>query len=203
MQHWQIRVSFVKPPGCSVLDLSQTVLINNQVFQRFIPSSKSKPPLVMYNTFHFFVFILYLYNFSVIYCCLLIAKSQYYRDAVVENVHQPKILWKWPKDMGLTGKCNTNLCNIGIEMDNTMCFDKQKISGNFNNYFTSIASLVCKAELPKGSGRFGLPFLNNVYPNKNTIPNTSEMGPVSVETVMNMLSSLCTNKAAGLDLIPA
>ena len=60
------------------------------------------------------------------------AKTDYYAEAVTENIHQPKKLWIILKVIG-AGKTNSNSCNTGIDIDNAICFDKKVIS---NHSFT-------------------------------------------------------------------
>lgn len=65
------------------------------------------------------------------------AKSQYYVDALNENVHHPKKLWKVPHDLDSSRRCKTKSCFNGIDTDNGICFEQLKTVGHFNTFFTT------------------------------------------------------------------
>lgn len=60
------------------------------------------------------------------------AKSQYYVDALNENVHHPKKLWKVLQDLDSSGRCKTKSCFNGLDTDNGICFEQLKTVGHFN-----------------------------------------------------------------------
>lgn len=109
------------------------------------------------------------------------AKSHFYRDAVYENQNQPKNLWKILKDIGAAGTRKAKSC-LGLCIDNVTCFDKSKIAGHFNTYFTTIASSLV-ANLPAPPGRFSLPFIEGFYQGKNVSKDMFQLREVSEETV--------------------
>ena len=43
------------------------------------------------------------------------------------------------QDLGCSKKCKTKETNIGINIDDSICFDKGKVATHFNNFFSDIA----------------------------------------------------------------
>ena len=39
------------------------------------------------------------------------------------------------QDLGCSKKCKTKETNIGINIDDSVCFDKGKVATHFNNFF--------------------------------------------------------------------
>ena len=55
--------------------------------------------------------------------------------SVEENKGNPKQLWRVMQDLGCGKKCKTKETNIGINIDDSVCFDKGKVATHFNNFF--------------------------------------------------------------------
>ena len=77
-----------------------------------------------------------------------------------------KKLWQILKEIGASSKSKTTPKSISLNIENELCFDKQKVAGYFNDYFTSIASLLVE-KLPPCSGRFGDAHVIDFYQNLN------------------------------------
>lgn len=130
------------------------------------------------------------------------AKSEFYSDSITANVKQPKKLWKILNDMGSTTKSKSKSGNVGIIIENDMCYDKRRIACHFNSFFTTIAdSLVSK--LPAVSNKYGKTFVNSFYNSKNVLADAFVIRPTSEDKVRASLSTLSVNKATGLDHIPS
>ena len=63
------------------------------------------------------------------------AKAHFIKDSVEENKGNPKQLWRVMQDLGCSKKCKTKETNIGINIDDSVCFDKSKVATHFNNFF--------------------------------------------------------------------
>ena len=74
------------------------------------------------------------------------------------------------KEVGSSSRCKTKPNNIGLNIDNEVCFDKLKVAEHFNDYFTSIASSLVE-KLPTCSGRFGQAYVADFYRNQNVLEN--------------------------------
>ena len=62
------------------------------------------------------------------------AKAHFIKDSVEENKGNPKQLWRVMQDLGCSKKCKTKETNIGINNDDSVCFDKGKVATHFNNF---------------------------------------------------------------------
>lgn len=86
-----------------------------------------------------------------------VAKSEYINNKINEYKQQPKKLWQILKGLGTTSQSKTKPGNIGLNIDNEICFDKQKVSDKFNIFFTTVSSSLVN-KLPPCTGRFGLSY---------------------------------------------
>ena len=130
------------------------------------------------------------------------AKSQYYVHAVNENQNRPKKLWQILKEIGASSKGKTSPKSISLNIENKLCFDKQKAVEYFNDYFTSIASSLVEKFTPC-SGPFGDAYVINVYQNQNVSHNMFGLVSVTMDQVSSILNSIIASKATGLDELPA
>lgn len=81
-------------------------------------------------------------------------KSEFYADVIAVDSHQPKNLWKVLNDMSSRGKSKSKSGNIGLVIEDKMCFDKWQVACHFNTFFTTVAaSLVNK--LHNALGKYG------------------------------------------------
>ena len=98
--------------------------------------------------------------------------------------------------------CKTFYESIGLNIDDELCFDKHKVACHFNSFFTNVASnLVSK--LPKAAGRFAGNFAEKFYRNKYNIVNKNfKLSVLSEDDVLEIVNSIGTNKATGLDNLP-
>ena len=70
------------------------------------------------------------------------------------------------KEIGASSKDKTTPTNsISLNIENYLCFDKQKVSEYCNDYFTSIASSLVE-KLPPCSDRFEDAHVIDFYQNK-------------------------------------
>ena len=130
------------------------------------------------------------------------AKSQYCVHAVNENQNRPKKLWQILKEIGASSKGKTSPKSISLNIENELCFDKQKVAEYFNDYFTYIASSLVE-KLPPCSGRFGDAHVIDFYQNLNVSDNMFGLVSVTVDQVSSILNSISACKATGLDELPA
>ena len=130
------------------------------------------------------------------------AKSNYYVNKVEENKNYPRKLWQTLKSLGTSSKSKSKSQNIGLKIDSNITFDKSKVSETFNSYFSTIASSLLN-KLPTGTNRFGLHHVNQFYNSLNVSNFSFTFQPVSEDQVLKILQSLNSNKATGLDQLPA
>ena len=131
------------------------------------------------------------------------AKAQFIKTSIVENKGNPTQLWRVLQDLGCSKKCKTKETSIGINIDNSICFDKVKVATHFNSFFSDIAgNLVDK--LPPIIGKYGYDFVKKFYLDKvSMLVGDFSFTPVSQEHVHKMLIGLNSHKATGLDGMPA
>ena len=49
-------------------------------------------------------------------------------NKVEESKNQPRKLWQTLKNLGTSSKSKTNSKNVGLKVDNEICFDKSKVA---------------------------------------------------------------------------
>ena len=131
------------------------------------------------------------------------AKAHFIKDSVEENKGNPKQLWRVMQDLGCSKKCKTKETNIGINIDDSVCFDKGKVATHFNNFFSDIAENLV-GRLPPIIGKYGYDFVKSFYQEKvSTIGENFTLSPVNEEHVLNLIMGLNSHKATGLDGLPA
>ena len=132
------------------------------------------------------------------------AKSNYFSSVIEENKHDSKSLWKTLKNLGLPSKKASNIsnCNISLNVDGNVCFEKMSIAETFNRYFTTIA---CKLvdKLPKSTGLYGEIFVTNFYSKFGVRLNCFSFSLMTEGKILKYLNSLSPNKATGLDGLPS
>ena len=126
------------------------------------------------------------------------AKANYYEAQVEENKNNPTKLWQTLKSLGTSSRSKCNSKNIGLKIDNEMCFDKVKVAEQFNNFFTTVASSLVN-KLPQGTGTFGDAHVSSFYQGKGVTPNAFCLKEVNVDNINIILNSMSANKATGLD----
>jgi hypothetical protein len=105
--------------------------------------------------------------------------------------------------MGAPSKKQTSSAsNIGLTIDNEICFEKTKVAEKFNDFFTSVASaLVMK--LPLSTGFYRGQHTIDFYKDRNAKPDNFTFSAVDEESILNIVNSICINKATGMDNLPA
>ena len=134
---------------------------------------------------------------------VLKAKTNYFKSKLDENKNNSKGLWKSLKHLGMPSKTSKSAASsIGLNIDDEICFDKHTVACHFNSFFTNVASnLVSK--LPKAAGRFAGNFAEKFYRNKYNIVNKNfKLSVLSEDDVLEIVNSIGTNKATGLDNLP-
>lgn len=92
--------------------------------------------------------------------------------------------------------------NIGLTIENELCFDPLKVAKSFNQFYTTVVSkLVLKIPCP--SLKFGKYFIEKFYSRKGILPNSYSFSSVSDRRVLEYLKNLSSKKATALDGIPA
>ena len=130
------------------------------------------------------------------------AKAEYYIQKVKDNKNKPRNLWQILKSLGTSSKIKNNSSNIGLLINNDICFDKIKVADTFNNFFTNIASNLVD-RLPASTGNYGIGHFSDYYNHLNESSELFDLQQVTVEHVSEILSGLNSSKATGLDNIPA
>jgi hypothetical protein len=130
------------------------------------------------------------------------AKSDYFTGVLEDNRYDSKSLWSYLKSLGMPSKKNKSSSTVGLNIDGELCFIKSKVAEKFNNFYVTVASnLVSK--LPCPSFKYGKQFISRFYSTKGVVNNNYSFSIVSESKVYKYLNKLSTNKATGLDGIPA
>ena len=116
------------------------------------------------------------------------AKANYYEAQAEENKTNQLDCGQTLKSLDTSSRSKCNTKNIGLKIDNEMCFDKVKVAEHFNNFFTTVASSLLN-KLPQGTGLEG----------KGVTPNAFCLKEVNVDNINIILNSMSANKATGLD----
>lgn len=130
------------------------------------------------------------------------AKSTFYAEQLKINNFQPKKLWKVFKSLGAC-QSKGSKTSISLTTDGGVIHDKKDVAEQFNNYFTNVAEdLVRKLEKP--TTKYGLGHVADFYQKEKGIkPNSFAFLDVSADDVHKALNNLSSNKATGIDAIPA
>jgi len=102
----------------------------------------------------------------------------------------------------LPSKGTKTSSNIGLKIDDDICFDKLKIAEKFKLFYTTVASKLVK-KLPPCIISFDASFVHNFYSSKGIKLDSFSFSIVSEEKCLKYISSLSANKATGLDGIPS
>ena len=130
------------------------------------------------------------------------AKSNYFKSQCEENVNNSKALWQSLKNLGLPSKKAQSSSNIGLCIDDEICFDNFKVAQKFNSFFTNIAAELV-AKLPPRLNIYNLEFVRNFYKKQSVEENSYGLTSISEENVCKLLHSMNSKKATGLDNIAA
>ena len=120
------------------------------------------------------------------------AKAVYYRNRFESAKHNPKQTWKTVNQILNRNRQEQVIHNI--KSDNGLISDTSEISECFNNYLADIGPKISEA-IENGKHKF------DDYVRKST--TTFQFRLTDVSKVFNLLLSLCTSKATGIDNIPA
>ena len=87
------------------------------------------------------------------------AKKNFFKGKLENKNYDSKSLWSTLKELSLPSKkSNTSACtNIGLKIDNNICFDKLNVAEAFNKFYTSVASKLVE-KLPLPFHKFGKKF---------------------------------------------
>lgn len=130
------------------------------------------------------------------------AKKNYFKTTIEENKHDSKNIWKNLKILGMPTKKSSSSGNIGLAINDEICFDRLSVAEKFNSFYTSVASKLVE-KLPKCLNKFGSSFVFNYYSSKGVKPNFYNLSIVTEIQVLKYINLLGLNKATGLDGIPA
>ena len=130
------------------------------------------------------------------------AKAEYYIQKVKDNKNKHRKLWQILKSLGTSSKTKNNSSNIGLLINDSICFDKIKVADTCNKYFTNIASNLVD-RLQASTGNYGVGHFCDYYNRLNESSELFDLQQVTVEHVTEILSGLNSSKATGLDNIPA
>ncbi|XP_060607821.1 uncharacterized protein LOC132759963 [Ruditapes philippinarum] len=131
------------------------------------------------------------------------AKSGYISHQLQENKYNPKKLWSQLKDLGYSKKTKSSP-NIVLNIDDENCFEPTKIACHFNQFFTTVASVLVD-KLPNPFNLFSVEsdIFKEFYKNRNPDGNKFQLHTVSEEYIYKELCKLNCSKSTGLDEIPA
>ena len=130
------------------------------------------------------------------------SKMEYFENKISENKNKPKQLWQTLKSLGTSSKSTSRSNNIGLNINNEICFDKLKVAENFNKFFTTIASKLVE-KLPAGLGKYGFDHVVSFYQKMKVKKDAFNLSQVNEETVLKHLETVNPGKATGLDNLPA
>jgi hypothetical protein len=100
------------------------------------------------------------------------------------------------KKLGLPSKKGLSSTNIGLKIEDSICFDKLKVAETFNSFYTSVASKLVE-KLPKCINKYGRGFVFNYYSSKGVKPDSYSLSVVTENQIYKRLNSLSMNKATG------
>ena len=63
------------------------------------------------------------------------AKTYFFKDKLLENIHDSKSLWKSLKTMGMPSKKSESSISIGLKINDETCIDPLKVADKFNSFF--------------------------------------------------------------------
>ena len=129
-------------------------------------------------------------------------KISFFKDKIHDEQGNPKKLWNTLKDLGKSNKVKTKSSNIGLNINDQVCFDKKTVTNTFNQFFTTIASNLLN-KLPVSKNIYTFDHIREFYSKKGVKSNNFKLSIVSEETVIKILSKMCAHKATGIDKLPA
>ena len=130
------------------------------------------------------------------------SKMEYFESKISENQNKPKQLLQTLKSLGTSSKSKSRSNNIGIYINDELCFDKLKVAENFNQFFTTIASKLVE-KLPAGLGKYGFDHVVSFYRRMNVKKDAFNLVQITEDVVLKHLETLNPGKATGLDNLPA
>ena len=132
------------------------------------------------------------------------AKTNFFREKLEENKNDSKSLWRILKNLGLPSKqaMSSSSGNLCLNINGSICFDKETIANSFNTFYTNVASMLVK-KLPPSVNRFGKSFVTSFYARLGVVPNSYSFSLVTENQILRYLTKLSANKATGLDGIPS
>ena len=131
------------------------------------------------------------------------AKRCYFQTKIEANKNDSKELWRTLKNLGLPTKASTgSSSSIGLTIDDAVCFDQDKVANKFNSFFTTVASTLV-SKLPFGKGIYGKDYVSRYYAGLNVSRDSFSLGKVTENKIRKLLNNISTNKATGLDNLPA
>lgn len=68
------------------------------------------------------------------------AKSEFYTDLIAIDSHQPTKPWKVLNDMGATEHLKLKSDNLGLVIEDKMCYDKCQVACHCNKFFMTVAA---------------------------------------------------------------
>ena len=126
------------------------------------------------------------------------AKSDFLTDKLNVYKKQPKKLWQTIKSLGTSSQSRTKPGSVGLNIENELCFEKSKVTEQFNKFFTTIASTLVD-HLPPGTGKYGWSHIQKFYQSIHTPLTSFKLMEVSESIVLKILQNLNSTKATGLD----
>ena len=127
------------------------------------------------------------------------AKINYFKNKLDENMGEPRILWKYLKNLGYSAKSNSK-AKIVLNIDGSLQPDTLSVCKHINTFFTSVANVLTN-KLPLVSNEYGVgsDTFERFYPSKGVESINFELKHVDNDFIFGELSKLNIHKAVGLD----
>lgn len=71
-----------------------------------------------------------------------------FKNTLENNKKDSRSLWDNLNCLGLPSMKGQSSCNIGLNIDDEVCFDKVKVAEKFNSFYTTVAAKLVE-KLPK------------------------------------------------------
>ena len=125
-------------------------------------------------------------------------KKTFYKSKLEQNIGRPKELWKTLKSLGLPSK-KASTSKIFLKEGEKISYDDANNASIFKTFYSSLADNLL-AKLPSPSGKYGINSVKSYY--KNSLSTKFNISQLETQNVLEILQSLNSEKAAGIDNIP-
>jgi hypothetical protein len=124
------------------------------------------------------------------------AKRNYYIQALETNTKNPRVLWKYMKDV--CPDKDYTVPNV-LKVDNQEITDTKQIASTFNSHFSSLAERYIPNQKTQLDSKTKFKICNFVNEKMNNQPMTFCIKPISSDFILKQIKSMNNSKATGLD----